>query len=101
MEKVESLIVNRAGEFVPFSEGDKQLPITIRYLARVVEYMRFNRPLYIDVVQSKRDVATLRSMMVSVKKKVGVDVVTFKVVRNGREYLGFMKPAVNDFDVIE
>lgn len=92
MEKEqEILIVNRAGEFVPFSDGDFHKPITEEYLYKILYVVGFNKPLYIDIEHAKRDVRTLRTMFSRIKKRLSASIVTFTDMQEDKEYLGFMK----------
>ena len=100
MTDVSTVIVNRAGEFVASSEDDKHLPITVAYLERVFEHMKSNRAYYIDIELAQRDLVTLRSMFTYAKRSLGYKISTFKVIHAGRDYLGFVKTEIRDFDVI-
>lgn len=100
MEETEYLIVNRAGEFVPFSDDDLDKPITTNYLQLVIENLPPNRPLYIDPVRSKRDIRSLQTMIVLAKKRVCEKVATFKVDHMGREFLGFINTDINEGSII-
>lgn len=95
-----TIIVNRKGEFVASSKDDKHLPISAKYLERVLEFARPNKVYYIDPELSQRDVRTLQTTVGTAKKRAGVHAVTFRTERNGREFLGLVKVEIEDHNVI-